>query len=110
MNGLERPCRSQMLWTHHDLQIARLDLFHAAFKYDAAAIDEHKVSEDMLDLFDMMRRQQDGAVAIKVIIQQGVVKLLAIENVEAKRGLVEHQQFRVNGHYQRKVQLGHHAL
>ena len=48
--------------------------------------------------------------AIEVFVQQGIVKLLAIQKVEAQRRLVEHEQFRVNGHDQGQVQLGHHAL
>src|SRR5262249_29180296 len=38
------------------------------------------------------------------------VKLLAKQHVETERWLVEHQQSRVNGHDQSKVQLGHHAF
>ncbi len=49
-------------------------------------------------------------LAIEVVIQQRIVELLAIQDVEAKRRLVQHQQFRVNGHDQSEVQLGHHAL
>ena len=79
-------------------------------EYDAAAVDEHEIGEDVLDLFDLMCGHDDGAAAIEVVVQQRIVELLAIQNVEAKRGLVEHQQFRVNGHDQSEVQLGHHAL
>ena len=64
----------------------------------------------ILDLFHLMRGDDDGAAAIEVVVEQGIVELLAIEAVEAKRRLVEHQQFRVDGHDQREVKLGHHAL
>ena len=57
-----------------------------------------------------MSRDDDGAAAIEVIVEQGIVELLAIEDVEAKGRLVEHQQFRVDRHDQREVKLGHHAL
>ena len=49
-------------------------------------------------------------VLIEVIVQQRIVELFAIENVETKRRLVQHQQFRVNRHDQREMQLGDHAL
>ena len=57
-----------------------------------------------------MRGDDDGAVAIKIIVQQRIVELLAIEKIQAQRGLVEHQQFRVDGHHQREMKLGHHAF
>src|SRR6266436_2975107 len=52
----------------------------------------------------------DGAGAVEVGVQQRIVELLAIKEVEAKRVLVQHQQFRVNGHDQSEMYLGHHAL
>ncbi len=48
--------------------------------------------------------------AIEVVVQERVVELFAIQDVEAKRRLVEHQQFRVDRHDQGEVQLGHHAF
>ena len=95
---------------HHHFQIARLDLFHAAVEHDPAAVDEHHVGEHVLDLFDLVGRHHDRAVAIEVVVQQRVVELLAVEDVEAERRLVQHQQSRVDRHDQREVQLGHHAL
>ena len=95
---------------HHHFQVARLELLHAALEHDAAAVDEHEVGEDVLDLFDLVGRHHDGAAAIEVVVQQRVVELLAIEDVEAERRLVQHQQLRVDGHDQGEVQLGHHAL
>ena len=110
VDRLERPCRRDLLGMHHHFHVARLQFFHAAIEYDAAAIDEHHIGEDVLDLFHLMRRHHDGAVAIEVVVEQGIVELLAKQNVEAKRRLVQHQQFRVNGHDQGQVQLRHHAL
>src|ERR1700691_4928541 len=95
---------------HGHFQIARLQLFHAAFEYDAAAVDEHEVGEDVLDLFHLMCRHYDGAAAIKVVVQQGIVELLAIQDVQTQRRLVQHQQSRVNRHDKSEVQFGHHPL
>src|SRR6476469_10214484 len=89
---------------------ARLNLFHAAIQHDAAAIHEYKIGKDVLKLFHLMRGHHDGAVVVKIIVQQRIVKLFAIENVQAERWLVQHQQFRVDGHYQSEMQLGHHAF
>src|SRR5882672_709304 len=110
MHRLERARRGNLLGTHHDLDVARLDFFHAAIEYDPAAVDEHEIGEHVLDLFHLVRRHYDGAVAIEVVVQQGIVKMLAIQDVEAKRRLVQHQQSRVNGHNQSEVQLRHHTL
>ncbi len=41
VHRLERARRGQLLGMHHHFQIARLEFFHAAIEYDAAAIDEH---------------------------------------------------------------------
>src|SRR6266852_9065185 len=95
---------------HHHFQVSRLQLFHAAIEYDAAAVDEHDIGEDVLDLFYLMCRHDDGAAAIEVVVQQGIVELLAIQDVEAKRRLVQHQQSRVDRHHESEVQLRHHAL
>ncbi len=110
MNRLERSRRSELLRMHHHFQVARLHLFHAAIEDDAPAVDEHYIGEDVLDLFYLVRRDHDGALAIKIVIQQGIIELLAKENVEAERRLVQHKQFCVNGHHQSEMQLGHHAL
>ena len=95
---------------HDHFQIAGFVLFHAGVQHDAAAVDEHHVGKEVLDLFHLMRRDDDGAAAIEVVIEQRIVELLAIQAVETKGRLVQHQQFRVDGHDQREVKLGHHAL
>src|SRR5438105_12469074 len=105
---LERTCRGDMLGMHHHFRIARLEFFHAAIKDDAAAVDEHHIGEDVLDLFDLMGRHDDGAGAIEVVVQQGIVELLAIQDVEAERRLVQHWHFRVDGHDQSEVPRAHH--
>src|SRR5882724_10509585 len=70
---------------HHHFQIARLYFFHAAIKYDAAAVDEHHIGEDVLDLFHLMCGHDDGAAAVEVVVQQGIVELLAIQDIAAER-------------------------
>ena len=85
-------------------------LLHAALENDAPAVNEHQIGEHMLDFIYLMGRHHDGAVAIVIVVQQGIVELLAVQDVEAKRRLVEHQQPRVDGHNQSQVQLRHHAL
>ena len=64
----------------------------------------------MLDLVYLVRGQQDGTVAIEVVVQQGIVELLAIEDVETKGRLIEHQQSGVDGHDDGEVELRHHTL
>src|SRR5580692_11224320 len=110
VHRLECPCHRDLLGMHCHFQIARLQLFHAALEYDAAAVDEHEIGEDVLDLFHLMRRHYDGAVTIKVVVQQRIVELLAVQDVQTQRRLVQHQQSRVNRHDQSEVQLSHHPL
>src|SRR3979490_73874 len=110
VNRLQRPCGGDLLGVYHHFQIARLEFFHAAIEYDAAAVNEHDIGQDILNLFHLMGGHHDGAASIEVVIQQRIVELLAIQNIQAKRRLVQHQQFRVNGHDQSEVQLCHHAL
>ncbi len=95
-----------------DLQfeVARAEFLHAAIDDDAAAVNEHEVREDVLNLFDLVGGEQDGAAAVEVVVQQRIVELFPIEDVETERWLIEHKELRVNGHDEREVELGHHAL
>ena len=95
---------------HQHLEITLLQFLHAAAEHDAAAIDEHKIGEHMLDLFHFVRRHYDGAAAVEVIIQQRIVKLLAVQDVQTQRRLIQYQQLRIHRHHEGEVQLGHHAL
>src|ERR1035438_527654 len=95
---------------YRNFKLACLDLVHAAIENDVAAVHEHDVGEHVLNLIDLMGGDQDGAAAIEIVIEQRIVELLPIENVEAKGGLVEQEQPRVDGHRQREVQLRNHAL
>src|SRR5258708_15375740 len=100
LNRLERPCCSELFGTHHRFQIARLDLFHAVIEYDAAAVDEHEIGEDVLDFFHLMPRHHNSAATIQVVVQQGIVELRATQDVEAQRRLRQHQQCPVTCHHQ----------
>src|SRR5271165_2072703 len=100
---LERSRRGELLRTHRDFQVARLQFFYAAIENDAAAIDKHDIGEHVLDLFHLMGGQEDGTAAIEVVVQQRIVELLAIQDVQTKCWLIQHQQSRVNGHHQGKV-------
>src|SRR6202158_1511449 len=95
VNRLQRPCCGDLLGIHHHFQIARLEFFHAAIEYNAAAVDEHDIRQDVLNLFHLMGGHHDSAAAIEVGIQHRIVELLAIQNIQAKRRLVQHQQFSV---------------
>jgi len=67
---LERPCCGDMRAMHRHFQIARLEVVHAAVEYDAPAVDEHEIGEDVLDVFNLMCSHDDGAPAIAVVVQQ----------------------------------------
>ena len=51
-----------------------------------------------------------GTVVIEVIVQQGIVELLPVQDVETQRRLIEQEQPRVDRHDQREVELGHHSF
>src|SRR3977135_3326147 len=99
-----------MLRIHHHVDITRVEFFHAALEHDLTAVDEHEIGKDILDLFHLVRCYHDSTAVIEVIVQQRIVELFAIKDVQPKRRLIQHQQFRVNGHNQREVQLGYHSL
>src|SRR5271166_6285876 len=73
MNWPERPSRGEMVGIHHQFQIPRFQFLHAAIENDATTVDEHEVGEDVLYLLHLMGRHQDGAAAIEVVVQQGIV-------------------------------------
>src|SRR5258707_2861361 len=91
VNRFERTRRSDLLGMHRGFQKARFEFFHTAIKYNAAAIDEHDVGENVLHLFDLVRSYDDGAFAIEVVVQKRIVELLAIKDVDTERWFVEHQ-------------------
>ena len=110
VNRLQHPRRGDLLRNHHQFEIAGLEFLHAAPKHDATAIDEHQIGKNVLHLFDLMSRHDNRAGAVEVVVQQRVVKLLAVEDVQTDRRLIQHQQSRVDGHHQGEMELGHHAL
>ena len=95
VNRLQRPCCGDLLGIHHHFQIARLEFFHAAIEYDAAAVDEHDIGEHVLDLFHLVCRHHDSAVAIEIVAVRGDVlvdvppderQLLGADDVVGRRG------------------------
>src|ERR1700730_16060497 len=68
VHRLKRPRSCDLLGMHDHFQVARLQLFHAASENDAAAIDEHDIGEDVLNLFHLMCCHYDRAIAIEVVI------------------------------------------
>ena len=94
----------------HQLGKALAERFHGRIEHDLAVLDEDDVGEDVLDLLDLVRGDEDGAFLVEIVIQQVVVEGAAEQQVEAERRLVEHQQPRVDGQDQRQVQLRDHAL
>src|SRR6516165_1190925 len=72
----QRPCCGEPLGIHRNFQVARFQFFHAATEYNFSAIYEHHISENVLDFFHLMGGHDDRAVAIEVVVQQGIVELL----------------------------------
>src|SRR6185437_16613994 len=71
---------------------------------------EQHVGQQVLHLLDLVRGDHNRTRVVHVVIDQRVVKGAARKNVEAKGGLVEHQQPGVDGHAERQVHLRLHAL
>src|SRR5260370_4858101 len=109
VNRLQRPCCAELFGMHHQFPIARFEFLHATIEYDAAAVNEHDIGQDVLNLFHLMGGHYDGAASIEVVIQQRIIELLAIQNIQAKRRLVQRQQFPVNGHDQGEMQMRYPA-
>ena len=89
LDRLERLGGRKLTGVHDELEVAGVEVFHAAAEDEVAAVDEEEVGEDVLDLIDLMGGDDDGAVVVEVVVEQGVVELLAEEDVEAEGGLVE---------------------
>src|SRR6476659_10109998 len=70
MQWFERSCPLNVIGMHHHFRVARLEFVHAALEHDPAAIDEHQIGQDVLYFFDLVRRYNDRAAAIEIIIQQ----------------------------------------
>ena len=96
---LERPRGCKLLWIHRHFHVTGFELVHTAREYDAPVVNEHQISKDMLDLLHLVGRQKDGAAAIVIVVQQGIVEPLAIQDVKAERRLIQHEQPGVNSHY-----------
>src|SRR5580765_380130 len=60
VNRLQRPRCGDLFGIHHHFQITRLEFFHAAIEYDAAAVNEHDIGQDVLNLFHLMGGHHDG--------------------------------------------------
>src|SRR5437879_10382847 len=88
VNRPERPCCAELFGMHHQFRIAQFEFFHAAIEYDAAAVNEHDIGQDVLNLFHLMGGHHDGAASIEVGIQHRSVELLTLQKNHAKSRLV----------------------
>src|SRR5206468_11664093 len=79
MHRLQLPRRGDLLVTHEHLDKPRFQFLHATAEHDAAAVDELNICQDVLDLFNFVRRHDDGAAAVKIVIQQRIVELLPVQ-------------------------------
>src|SRR5262249_13148803 len=105
---LTRLCR--VLGVDSKLQVSVRQALHGALQYNMAAIDEDDVRQKVLDLLDLMGRENDGALPVEIIIQQRVIELPPEQQVEAERRLIQHQQPRIDRQDEGEMQLGHHAF
>src|SRR5262249_32245674 len=110
VHWLERARSSELLGIDHYFDVTRIEFFHAAFEHNAATVDEHEIGKDVLHLLHLMRGHYDRAAAIEIVVQQRIVELFAIQDVQAKCRLIEHEQSRVDSHHEREMQLRYHAF
>ena len=89
MNWIQRARSRQLLRIHHDFEVASLELFHGALEDDPPTIDEDKIGQDIFDLIDLMRGNDDGARPIEVIVEKRIVELLPIKDVETECRLIQ---------------------
>ena len=69
-HGTQRARRVEHVGMDRDFVIPRLDFLHGATEHDASTVDEDDVREHALDLFDLMRRHEDGAVSVEVVVDE----------------------------------------
>jgi hypothetical protein len=110
LNGFEGTGGVELCGVGHELEVAGVEVFHAATEDEVAAVDEEEVGEDVLDLVDLVGGDEDSALVVEVVVEQGVVELLAEEDVEAEGGLVEDKELGVDGHDEGEVELGDHPF
>src|SRR5258708_18479778 len=75
-----------------------------------ARVDENHIGQEILDLLDLVGRENDRTLLVEVIIQQGVIELPPEQQVEAESGLIEYQQTRIDRQDEGEMQLGDHAF
>src|SRR5206468_9772775 len=68
VDRFEGACGGEVLGIHHHFEVTRVEFFHAALEHDPAAVDEHKVRQNVLDLFHLMCCHDNCATAIEVIV------------------------------------------
>src|SRR5262249_23926263 len=61
VHRFEGACCGEVLGIHHHFEVTRVEFFHAALEHDPAAVDEHQVGQNVLDLFDLMHCHDDCA-------------------------------------------------
>src|SRR5579862_2816282 len=73
VDRFESPSSRELVRAHGEFRVARLKFFHCAREHDSPLVEENQVSEDVLNLIDLVRGDNDGAVVIVVVVQYRIV-------------------------------------
>src|SRR5690606_21824484 len=107
---VQLPCPFRVLTRRHQLHVTFRQSIHTGMQDDMAVVDEHDVRQEVLDLLDLVGGDEDRTLLVEVVIQEVSVKLLAKDDVEAERGLVQNKEPGIDRGNDRQVQLRHHAF
>src|SRR5207248_1138940 len=82
IHRLQRSGPRNLIGDHRDFHISRFELFHSATKHDSSAVYEHQVCENVLQFLYLVRCHDNSAATVEVVVEQGIIELLAKQNVE----------------------------
>jgi len=87
-----------------------LVLVGRASKHHAPQVEKHEIRQHVLQLIQVVRRDDDGAVALGKTLHEHLVESQPVKRIETQRWLVEQHQRSVYAHRQREVKLRNHSL
>ena len=99
-----------MLGSRDQLCKAARQGVYGRIEHDLAVADEKHIGQQILDLFNLMGRDENGALMIEIVVQQGFVETSSIQEIETQCRLVQDQQLGIDRHDQRQMELCDHAF
>ena len=78
-----------LVFVNHHFDVLLLDFIHRGIQYHFAIIDENQMGQQILNLIDLVSRDDDRLVFVEVIIQQMIVERFTVKDIESKCWLIQ---------------------